>query len=463
MKTAIAVKLNTGGLRARSSGAELVESLILNAQTALASSGNSKRDTTFTVHPLIQSLSSEKLAEMIKRAKEVTPDYEPADFGAWYQVHFDSEDQEKDDEIVQILTSLTESKEVASCQHLKASRAPAVQPSNDPYFPQQGYLSGSGVGINAQYAWGFPGGDGAGTNVIDVERGWQLEHEDLVAANITVLAGLNWRGRFDENYYHGTSVLGEMLMVDNAIGGVGIAPSANGDVVGIQRTYANIESPPEAILEAVSFLNFGDVLLLEMQAGDANGMLWPLEIMDAEYEAIKLATSMGITVIEPAGNGNAVDTGTNLDEPVIRPGETVPRGFLIAGSPDYRDSGAVMVGAGTSAFPRSRMPWSNYGSRVDVHAWGENILTSSVEVDVPGSGQYTDIYSSFSGTSGAAPIVAGAALSIQGMVNANRGSKLGPEALRSLIKTGGTPTTSSADRIGVQPDLRALIDGGYLN
>ena len=36
--------------------------------------------------------------------------------------------------------------------------------------------------------------------------------------------------------HHGTSVLGEVLMVDNTIGGVGIAPSAKGRVISLWRT-----------------------------------------------------------------------------------------------------------------------------------------------------------------------------------------------------------------------------------
>jgi hypothetical protein len=265
---------------------------------------------------------------------------------------------------------------------------------------------------------------------------------------------MNVKDRYGGNYPHGTSVLGEMLMVDNAIGGVGIIPSAQGHVVGIQRTVGGgpVENQPEAILDAASFLDFGDAMLLEMQVGDANFDLWPVEILDAEYDAIRLATALGITVIEPAANG-----GMNLDEPVIRQGETTPHSFLNKDSPDFRDSGAIMVGAGSSTVPRTRLSFSNYGSRVNVHSWGENILTSSVD------GAYDDIYDNFSGTSGAAPIIAGAALSIQGMVAVNRGSKLSPVALRNLITVGGTPTSNpSNDKIGVQPDLKALIDGGHL-
>jgi subtilisin family serine protease len=265
---------------------------------------------------------------------------------------------------------------------------------------------------------------------------------------------MNVRDRYGGNYPHGTSVLGEMLMVDNTIGGVGLIPSAQGHVVGIQRTVNGgpVENQPEAILDAASFLGFGDAMLLEMQVGDNNGDLWPVEILDAEYEAIRMATALGITVIEPAGNG-----GMNLDGPVVRWGETEEHSYLNKNGPEFRESGAIVVGAGSSSAPHTRLDFSNYGSRVDVFSWGENILTSSVDA------AYQDIYDEFSGTSGASPIIVGAALSIQGMVNANRGTKLSPSALRDLIKVGGTPSTSPAnDKIGVQPNLRALIDGGYL-
>jgi serine protease len=247
-------------------------------------------------------------------------------------------------------------------------------------------------------------------------------------------------------------------MQDNKIGGVGIAPYARGDVIGIARDVngAYNENPPQAIMDGVSRLSKGDVMILEMQVSNETGFYYPQEVNDAEFEAIKLATAKGIIVVEPAGNGNENDAGSNLDQPLVRWGETTPRGFFIQGHPDYRDSGAIIVGAGTAAYPRSKMPWSNYGKRVDVHSWGEKIMTSTVD------GSVQDTYANFGGTSGAAPIIAGAALSAQGIRVANGRAKLGALEMRSLLKTGGTPTVSSVDRIGVQPNLRALIDGGHL-
>jgi subtilisin family serine protease len=269
---------------------------------------------------------------------------------------------------------------------------------------------------------------------------------------------MNVLDRYGANWPHGTAVLGEILMSDNTVGGVGIAHGAQGHVVGIQRTNEDggpVINEAEAIMDAASHLLPGDVILLEMQTGDANNNLWPIEILDAQFEAIRLATAMGIVVIEPAGNG-----GQDTDQPVLRVGDTVARALLNRNSPDFRESGAIMVGAGSSALPRSRLYFSNYGNRVDVHSWGENIATSSVVAE---DWSYDDTYTDFDGTSGAAPIIAGAALSIQGMLSANGRSKLTPAEMRSLITVGGTATSNpSTDKIGVQPDLRALIDGGYL-
>jgi hypothetical protein len=75
---------------------------------------------------------------------------------------------------------------------------------------------------------------------------------------------MNVLDRYGGNYPHGTAVLGEMLMADNDKGGVGIAPSAKGHVVGIQRTVggAPVENQPEAILDAASFLAYGGMFFI---------------------------------------------------------------------------------------------------------------------------------------------------------------------------------------------------------
>src|SRR5262249_41832830 len=96
---------------------------------------------------------------------------------------------------------------------------PPVNPANNPQSGNQGYLTPAPIGIDAHWAWGHT--DGTGVDFVDLEQGWTLNHEDLVAAKIGIISGLN-------QFYngHGTAVLGEVVGVDNNIGVIGIAPSA---------------------------------------------------------------------------------------------------------------------------------------------------------------------------------------------------------------------------------------------
>jgi hypothetical protein len=150
-------------------------------------------------------------------------------------------------------------------------------------------------------------------------------------------------------------------------------------------------------------------------------------------------------VIEAAGNG-----GVNLDQ------------FY----PGWGDSGAIMVAAATvldrrsggESPPRSRRTDSNYGDRIDCYAWGENIITRQEGAGTMALGQ----------TSGAAAMIAGVALVLQGIKKArNGGSYYPPDALRDILRDrlNGTVSANSRntdaewnqDQIGVMPDLYKII------
>ena len=64
--------------------------------------------------------------------------------------------------------------------------------TNDPRNLKQGYQDAAPKGIDARYAWGFLGGDGAGIGFVDLEQGWNLNHKDLKDAKITIISGENW-------------------------------------------------------------------------------------------------------------------------------------------------------------------------------------------------------------------------------------------------------------------------------
>ena len=394
------------------------------------------------VRPLFSSVAPERIDALVRAARERDPDYVPGDFHAWLEVSVPVSHEPH-----RMAARLVASPRAVAAYELRPGPPPAVQPADDPRNPNQGYLDPAPDGIDARYAWGFPGGDGAGIGFVDVEQGWNLKHEDLAAAGVTIISGTN-----QAYFFHGTSVLGEVLMVDNARGGVGIAPSCSGRVVSQHRVGGGYNTA-DAILDAVAHMSFGDVLLLEAQEYSPvnNTYYWPVEIADATYEAIRLATALGIVVIEAGCNGSY-----DLDAYVDPSGKKI----FDRASNDFRDSGAIMVGAGSSAAPHARLGFSNYGSRVDCYAWGEHIDTTSTDDAGTDNTLYT---TGFNGTSGASPIVTGAAILVQSLAVAALGYRFSPRELRAILKAHGTASaTPATDRIGVMPNLRAIIDGNHL-
>lgn len=412
--------------------------------------------------PLIVSPNREKIAELVQRAKNLDPTYEPTDFSAWYLVEVEPEDSagnftaladgEASDpkgRAAPLLSKLNDQPQVETVHPLRLAPPPAIiNPSDDPRSSNQGYLNAAPTGIDARYAWAFPGGDAAGVGFVDLEQGWNLEHEDLVAAKVTLISGSSF-AYFD----HGTSVLGEVLMSDNMLGGVGIAPGAIGRVV--SQWQPNGYNTPGAILDAVSTMQFGDVLLLEAQTWDPLGTtssFLPVEVEDTTFEAIRLATALGITVVEAGANG-----GYDLDTYVSGTGARI----FNRADPGFRDSGAILVGAASSQPTHERLGFSNYGSRVDAFAWGENVDTATTNFDGTDDTLYTTF---FSGTSSASPIVSGAGLIVQGLMSAHQGRRLSPLELRQILTQGGTPSAQPAtDRIGVMPNLKAIIEATITN
>ncbi|HDR8476561.1 putative mucin/carbohydrate-binding domain-containing protein [Bacillus thuringiensis] len=322
----------------------------------------------------------------------------------------------------------------------------SVNPYDDPRFKNQGYLEAAPKGINASHAWGIKGGDGKGTTFVDMEYGWLLNHEDLVNKNIKLMSGQN----ISQHRAHGTSVLGIVSSEDNQIGNIGIAPKANVKVISQIRDNG-IYNTADAILSAVHNLQSGDVLLLEAQASyDGYGDKYlPVEVHPDIFDAIRVGADKGIIIIEAGANGS-----NDLDNFKDRNGKKI----LNRNSPDFKDSGAIMVGAGSSTVPHKRLWFSNYGSRLDVYGWGENVDTTSANPSQNTTNLYT---STFSGTSSASPIIAGAATSIQGIAKEHRGYPYKPAELRNILSNPNTGTQSQDpwnDRIGVLPDLKSILN-----
>jgi hypothetical protein len=192
----------------------------------------------------------------------------------------------------------------------------------------------------------------------------------------------------------------------------------------------------------------GDVLLLEAQTTSStmSGYL-PVEVEQATFDAIQYATSNGIVVVEAGGNGsNDLDTYKDSNGKFI----------LNRNSNDFRDSGAIMVGAASSSTPHSRSSFSNYGSRIDCYGWGDSIDTTGDGWTGNATNTYT---TSFGGTSGASPIIAGSALIVQSWL-IKHAQLYSPSSMRSVLSNPKLNTPSadpSTDRIGVMPNLQQII------
>ncbi|MGM2864351.1 S8 family peptidase [Bacillus cereus group sp. Bce021] len=320
-----------------------------------------------------------------------------------------------------------------------------LNPYDDPRFENQGYLKEAPYGINAPYAWGIKGGDGKGITFADMEYGWLLNHEDLEKQNIELISGRNTEAHVG----HGTSVLGIVSAEDNQIGNIGIVPKATVKVISQIRDDGS-NNKADAILSAVNHLNAGDVLLLEAQSSyeGYRDKYLPVEVQPDVFDAIRTGTDKGIVIIEAGANG-----WNDLDEFKNKDGKKV----LNRNSKDFKDSGAIMVGAALSTVPHGRSWFSNYGSRIDVYGWGQNVDTTSADPNNSAKNLYT---SSFSGTSSASPIIAGAAVSIQSIAKEHLGHPYKPSELRDILNNPNTGTQSgepSYDRIGVLPDLKAIL------
>jgi hypothetical protein len=408
-----------------------------------------------TAARLFTSVDPETMAAWVAKAVHSDPGYTAPDFTTYYAFSCNSEKQAL--ELVEQL-SIRKTVELAYVENGFADTAP--EPSlptpasrlQAHHPPRQGYLQPAPLGIDACYAWTLPGGRGEGNvRFIDIEQGWMTYHEAVIPRMLACTGISNSRSEG-----HGTAVLGVLTMQADDADITGIVPRADGYVLSQWRP-GGVFNTADAIMAAIGYLQWGDVLLLEAQTwhSDTGARTWPIEIHEANYQAIRLASALGIIVIEPAGNGsthgpagNDLDAFTLDDKDILNP----------AGD-HFRDSGAIMVAAATHTVPHIRLPFSNYGRRVNCYAWGEAVLTAGSWPRHPGIAINT-YTTGFGGTSAAAAIVAGAAIALQSIAEAAHRSRLGPRQMRSLLadEDGCTPSAGGhEDKIGVMPDLKRMV------
>lgn len=322
--------------------------------------------------------------------------------------------------------------------HSGAPRAPAAASDlRTPDFTgMQDYLYDTPVGLDAPSAWAMPGGRGAGMKFIDVELWWVWTHEDFDLFKQFYQGGVG-----DPSYSdHGTAVMGEVVGRDNDYGVDGFASDVQWGTVGI--TVDEWPDVPHYFLEAIEALGPGDVWLIELQMYPSGRDATPMEWLQVNYDVIWTGCwSLDVVCIEAGANGSQ-----DLDDPSW--GGVFDR--------NQRDSGAIMVGAGTP-MQRQAEWFTNYGSRMDVHAWGSEIVTTGYGDLYNGGSTSSEYTSGFGGTSGASPMITGSALCLQGIARDQLGGTLTPEALRTLLHDTGIDHLDPTKEIGPRPDLGAAV------
>jgi len=400
---------------------------------------------------LFSSLESEQIVDLVTRAGKLDPDYKSPDFLAYHTI--DCPYEKYSSQILKIL--LDHNKIEKAYIETSSSIPPSNADINYQSFIHQGYLNPAPVGIDAVYCWSKQGGDGEGqVKFIDIEQGWNLD-SGLFSVKTLPSTGMN----FPVFKNHGEAVLGVILTKDNFGGSKGIAPNANGYVISQWRPDGSFNTA-DAIMAAIGQLDYGDIILLEAQIYDPpdGENLFPVEIQDAVFDVIRLASTLGITVIEAAGNGQrSFGAGNDLDNYTNSNGKYP----LNRSTPDFRDSGAILVAAASDAVPHTKIRHSNFGSRIDCYAWGERVSTAGSH---QGSSEMAiHSYSKkINGTSSAAAIIAGAAIIVQNIAESCHHFRLGPNHMRQILGNDLLATASAngriIDKIGVMPDMKRIVD-----
>ena len=247
---------------------------------------------------------------------------------------------------------------------------------------------------------------GVNVNVAVLDTGVDNSHPDL-----NVVGGYNFSGgpskKWTDRNGHGTHVAGTIGALNNGIGVVGVAPGARiwavkvlGDsgsgytsdiIAGIDWVTANAATIKVAnmSLSGPMSASSGDCV------SDGNGGL--VDPGDAEHTAICNAVAAGITFVVAAGNDSM--------DACLRSPAGYPEAITVSaladfdGQPGGNGSGSFAFSDCTENVDDSFACFSNYGVCVEIMAPGVGIYSTA-----PGGS-----YASKSGTSMAAPHVAGAA------------------------------------------------------
>ncbi len=266
------------------------------------------------------------------------------------------------------------------------------------------YVNSTGVGCINSKMMHNSGIDGTGVKVAVIDTGIDYTHEDLDS---------NYKGGydfvfsdsdpFDDSYNsHGTHVAGILAAERNGVGVVGVAPNAS--------IYA---------VKVMDGSGYGLVSWL------IAGIEWAVE-NDIDVVVISSGTEEDSQPLRDACR-NAYDSGVIL---------VAAAGNTYGGNVTYPARYDSVIAVTATDLNGSRAPFSPIGPEIELAAPGVNILSTTRD----------NSYGYLSGTSQAAPHVAGtAALIISSKMRAEEPAPATDATMALRMAVGATPATRDAD------------------
>jgi len=246
--------------------------------------------------------------------------------------------------------------------------------------------------IDAELVW--PGGNTADPiNIGIIDTGISNRHSDLSANVKGGMNAINPRKSWNDDNGHGSHIAGIIAALDNAIGVVGAGPKA--DLYAIKVLNAAGSGYLSDIIEGVQWAVNNHIQVVNMSLGTNSDV-------QSFHDAVAAAKNAGVVVVAAAGN-----SGGSVIFPAAYP-ETI--------AVSATDQNNVIAG------------WSSRGSEVDLAAPGVSIYST-----YKGGG-----YATLSGTSMAAPHVAGSAALVLSMpvgaYDANANEKWDPDEVQKKLQ-----------------------------
>ncbi len=270
-------------------------------------------------------------------------------------------------------------------------------------------------------------------DVAVLDGGIDLQHPDLVVAGgVDCTNGVTCVAGGDDDAQHGTHVAGIIGALDNDVGVVGVAPGAR--LWAVKVLDFNGNGFISGILRGLDWVtaNAATIEVVNMSLGAAG-------YSQALYDAIQTAVNGGVAFAVSAGNFD-VDAGSYS-----------PASFnnvmTVSALADF-DGRPGGLGSPTCRFDQddTLADFSNWGSVIDIAAPG-SCIRSTVPIERGGYGE-------LSGTSMAAPHVAGA-LALLARAN-NPSTAAGVQALSATLLSAGNDQWSDDSGDGVREPLLDL-------